>query len=212
MPIQRLIGAVILLGVAVLAKMAGAATVADEQRDEQIRKEQYQRLMAIPLNAAPSFCWGPDQGNGLHPVIPPNLLTPEQIEACTEAGKSWAAQKKRGEQQAQIDYAKTKKFEKVEADNGAAYLVDVGHAQLSSLGVMAFVFDMENEQVVPYRRHAFLFDCRGHYSEMGTGEMGPDQYAPPRSVVGVISAVACKAARANLAATQNRSPPTPRSE
>jgi hypothetical protein len=83
-------------------------------------------------------------------------------------------------------YRSQSRWETVEADNGAIYKVDLGHIEVIGRGVSAQVVKDEGDEVVPY---AITFDCNGHYIMANSGW----QFAPPRSVIGRIAALACAA-------------------
>jgi hypothetical protein len=72
--------------------------------------------------------------------------------------------------------------QKIEADNGAAYAIDLKSARRFAAGVEAGVYDQGRGGIVP-----MYFDCAGHMGELG----GPMSYVPPRSVGARLAAVAC---------------------
>jgi hypothetical protein len=86
-------------------------------------------------------------------------------------------------------YEKASRWETVEADNGSIYKVDLGHIEIIGRGVRARLIKDEGDEVSPY---SVVFDCGGHYYMANLGW----QYAPPRSVIGRVAALAC--------ATRNR--------
>jgi hypothetical protein len=72
--------------------------------------------------------------------------------------------------------------EKIEADNGAVYMIDLHTARHFAAGVEAGVYDQGRGGVIP-----MYFDCAGHMGELG----GPMSYVPPRSVGARLAAIAC---------------------
>jgi hypothetical protein len=78
--------------------------------------------------------------------------------------------------------------EKIEADNGAVYRVDLNGTRYFANGVEAGVYDEGRGGTVP-----MYFDCAGHMGELGD----PMSYVPPRSVGARIATVACAAAEQN---------------
>jgi hypothetical protein len=72
--------------------------------------------------------------------------------------------------------------EKVEADNGAVYAVDLKSARQFGSNVLANVYDEGQGGMV-----GMLFDCAGHMGPMD----GPMTYVPPRSVGARLAAIAC---------------------
>ncbi len=84
-------------------------------------------------------------------------------------------------------------WQTVEADNGRIYKVRMDSIARGFWGpgsAEVHVYTPEGESTFyPPHLHRFAFDCRGHYSDIG-GPLGW-YYAPPRSVIGVISAMVC---------------------
>ena len=72
--------------------------------------------------------------------------------------------------------------EKIEADNGATYAVDLKSARRFAAGVEAGVYDEGRGGIIP-----MYFDCAGHIGELG----GPMSYVAPRSVGAQLAAIAC---------------------
>ena len=84
----------------------------------------------------------------------------------------------------------------IEADNGAIYKVDMGAIKYQTLengfgGIWSraetSVRIVQGDEYIP---KYFYFDCRGHFVDADTMGGFP-QYAPPRSVIGRISALVC---------------------
>ena len=72
--------------------------------------------------------------------------------------------------------------EKIEADNGAVYAIDLKSARHFGANVLAGVYDEGRGGIIP-----MFFDCAGHMGQMG----GPMSYVPPRSVGARLAAIAC---------------------
>jgi hypothetical protein len=72
--------------------------------------------------------------------------------------------------------------EKIEADNGAVYAIDLKSARRFAAGVEAGVYDQGRGGIIP-----MYFDCAGHMGALG----GPMDYIPPRSVGARLAAIAC---------------------
>lgn len=73
--------------------------------------------------------------------------------------------------------------EKIEADNGATYMVDLNFVSRFSPGtVKALIYDEGRRGTF-----AMLFDCRGNGAIYGAML----EYLPPRSVAARFSAIAC---------------------
>jgi hypothetical protein len=85
-------------------------------------------------------------------------------------------------------------WKRFEADNGAAYVMDVNsisHMQTCAGCADATICVVDNNQCIPPNMRAIRFDCRGHYIDIMSGS--DLQMAPPRSVIGQMAAVACVA-------------------
>lgn len=113
-------------------------------------------------------------------------LTKEQNAACSGAG--WPAPK----------------FQRVEADNGAVFMVDLNSIQFFQDGNSAIVvfYQMFGDNNYDNGGNQFRFTCKagpvvggvpngiiGHYSDFG--HSGLTGYAPPKSVLGEIGRIAC---------------------
>jgi hypothetical protein len=78
----------------------------------------------------------------------------------------------------------------IEADNGAVVRIDVNSIFRYSNGTADIVtYAMEGDRYNPENQRKLWFDCQGHYRDETAG--GPTLYAPPRSMVGRISDIAC---------------------
>jgi hypothetical protein len=82
----------------------------------------------------------------------------------------------------------------VEADNGQIFraFTAKGISGRSNLGVELLVYfeQQPNAPYYPPNLHRFVFDCKGDYMDIATPNANL-QYAPPRSVAGKLSAIAC---------------------
>ena len=107
-------------------------------------------------------------------------------------------------------FASAAEWGNVEADNGAVYRVDVSSIFRYPNGTADIVvYAVEGDQFNPENQRKLWFDCKGHYRDQTAG-VGPKLYAPPRSVAGRISAIACAGARdARLDATPKQPKDTP---
>ncbi|HLG86862.1 MAG TPA: hypothetical protein VKZ79_06655 [Alphaproteobacteria bacterium] len=82
------------------------------------------------------------------------------------------------------------KWMKVEADNGAVYKIDLNSVEKMQGGsVTALIYIDEGSGYNPENMRGFIFDCEGHYADTSTASM--TMYAPPRSVAGRLSSIAC---------------------
>ncbi|MCC8963726.1 hypothetical protein H8A95_15760 [Bradyrhizobium sp. Pear76] len=91
--------------------------------------------------------------------------------------------------------AQTKKpdWHTVEADNGARYKIDLNSITAYNTGaadIIAYIVE-DGQQYRPDNLRRLWFDCRGRFKDLTTSVMGESVYAPPRSVIGQISAIAC---------------------
>jgi hypothetical protein len=82
-------------------------------------------------------------------------------------------------------------WQTVEADNGAAYKVDLNSiSHYANGGAHIIVYAVERPGFDARNLRRLYFDCQGHYRGE-SGPIGQITYAPPRSVVGRISNIAC---------------------
>lgn len=90
---------------------------------------------------------------------------------------------------------KQSKWQNVEADNGSIYRVDLNSISHYSNGTAdMIVYAVEGTDYNPQNLRRLWFDCRGHFRDE-TGPIGPTEYAPPRSVAGRMSDVACEGSK-----------------
>ena len=83
----------------------------------------------------------------------------------------------------------------IEAADGSVFKIDqksITHMTNGSAEMI--VYAVEGDDYNPTNVKRLLFDCRGHYQNIDGGGMVM-QYAPPRSVAGQLSAIACAGAR-----------------
>ena len=80
----------------------------------------------------------------------------------------------------------------IEAANGAIYQADMNSIKWSDTGnaVLMTVYIKEGEGFSPGNIRTFKFDCRGYFQVIGSSISAP-QFAPPKSIAGQISALAC---------------------
>jgi hypothetical protein len=108
-------------------------------------------------------------------------------------------------------HAAQSNWQTVEADNGAAYKVDlnsISHYARGDADMIVYSVDGPNYNPANLRR--LYFDCRGHFRDEA-GPIGQIEYAPPRSVAGKMSDIACTGAKdTSLEGTlQDQTPDTP---
>ena len=89
-------------------------------------------------------------------------------------------------------------WKRIEADNGAAYAVDlnsIAHRNNGTAEMQVCIVDNNTCPIMPgtWNPTIFEFDCHGHYADVQNG--GGLQMAPPRSVVGQMAALACVGAK-----------------
>lgn len=77
------------------------------------------------------------------------------------------------------------RWQNVEADNGAVYRIDLNHIEHLNTGAATAVIYAEQGGLMRW-----MFDCQGHYMD-DSNAFGITLYAPPRSVAGRLSAIAC---------------------
>lgn len=85
-------------------------------------------------------------------------------------------------------------WRRIEADNGAAFAIDMNSIQHATNGsAYAVMCILDNDQCAIPNMRRWLFDCHGHY--MDTDSRGGMQMAPSRSVAGAMAAIACVGAK-----------------
>ena len=83
----------------------------------------------------------------------------------------------------------------IEALDGSVYKIDqksISHMNNGTAELI--VYAVESDGYNPTNLKRLWFDCQGHYRDQ-TGGIGPTLYAPPRSIAGQLSAIACAGAR-----------------
>jgi len=98
-------------------------------------------------------------------------------------------------------------WQTIEADNGAIYKVDMNSISHNRNGTadMLVYFD-EGSRYIPTNLRRLWFDCQGRYRDLSPPGIGPTQYAPPRSIAGRLSEIACAGAKDKLAEQFSRPP------
>lgn len=106
---------------------------------------------------------------------------------------------------AQQAHAYDSKWKRIEADNGAAFAIDLGSISHNTNGsAVAVICVVDNDTCIPPNISRLLFDCHGHYMDIDRG--GSLTIAPPRSVVGQMAALACAGAKDTRFSTTPRAP------
>lgn len=91
-------------------------------------------------------------------------------------------------------HAYESKWKRIEADNGAAFAIDLGSISHNTNGsAVAVMCVVDNDTCIPPNMSRLLFDCHGHYMDIDRG--GSLTIAPPRSVIGQMAALACAGAK-----------------
>ena len=146
-----------------------------------------------PASAFPTFCnLIPDPRNHYATMAPAQSLTQEQMKTCIDASNKYMTQQQQKEQQQREAYEKESVWQKIEADNGAVYQVDIAHIVHRNGGATEVrVYAIEGGTYDPNNMTTLFFNCESHqYSDIKSlGRIW--QYAPPRSVAGQIEAIAC---------------------
>jgi hypothetical protein len=84
----------------------------------------------------------------------------------------------------------TLNWKRLEADNGAAFAIDLNSISRFHNGTaQAVTCVVDNNVCLPPNMSRLWFDCRGHYRDID--RRGPTTIAPPRSVVGRMAEIAC---------------------
>jgi hypothetical protein len=80
------------------------------------------------------------------------------------------------------------KWQKIEADNGAEYAIDLDSIQRGGGQAEAAVCILDNGACNIQNLRRLTFDCHGHFMDWDSHQT---EIAPPRSIVGRFSAIAC---------------------
>jgi hypothetical protein len=97
----------------------------------------------------------------------------------------------------------------LEADNGDKTKVDMNSVEPIGNGwsaVVVYLSLVPGEMFDPGKLKRFAFDCGGHYTDMS--DMSISMSAPPRSVAGRISQLACARAQEKRADMSANAPPS----
>jgi hypothetical protein len=89
----------------------------------------------------------------------------------------------------------TSDWQTLEALDGSVYKIDqksISH--MSNGSAELIVYAVEGDAYNPTNVRRLWFDCQGHYQDH-TGGISATLYAPPRSVAGQLSAIACASAK-----------------
>ena len=87
-------------------------------------------------------------------------------------------------------------WKKLEADNGAVYQIDLNSNFYFNNGTADIVvYAVSNSGFNPENMHRLWFDCHGQYRDTTGPSFGPTMNAPPNSMVGRISQIACAGAK-----------------
>lgn len=81
----------------------------------------------------------------------------------------------------------------IEAGTGARYRIDLNSIRSNGNGsaeIIAYIVE-DGRQYRPENLRRLWFDCKGRFNDLTTAPMGESAYAPPGSVIGQISAIAC---------------------
>ncbi len=88
------------------------------------------------------------------------------------------------------------KWQKLEADNGAVYQINMNSISHYNTGAAeVVVYAVEGPGFSPENMRRLWFDCQGHFRDQTGPGFGPTQYAAPRSVAGRIGEIACAGAK-----------------
>lgn len=83
----------------------------------------------------------------------------------------------------------------VEADNGAAFKIDLGLIQEIGGEATTAIYSDEGTSFNPVNLRRWFFTCRGHFRmQLENGRLSPMSYAPPRSVAAQMSNIVCAGA------------------
>lgn len=83
----------------------------------------------------------------------------------------------------------------IEAADGSVYKIDQKSISRMNNGTAELiVYAVEGDDYNPTNVKRLWFDCHGHYQDH-TGGISATLYAPPRSIAGQLSAIACAGAR-----------------
>ena len=91
---------------------------------------------------------------------------------------------------------KAANWQNIEADNGAAYKIDLNSISHYNNGTAdVVVYAVEGPGFNPENMRRLWFDCKGRYKDLTVSVTSPTHYAPPRSIAGKLSEIACAGAK-----------------
>ncbi len=127
-----------------------------------------------------------------------NPLTAAQTTAVPQTRVANCQAMRRGVQdwtlERQEAYRRQGCWQRLEAENGAAYQIDLGLIQSFAAGATTVVYNDEGGGFSVVNLKRWYFTCEGHFSVMGDHGSGPTLYALPRSVARHISDIVCAGA------------------
>lgn len=104
-------------------------------------------------------------------------------------------------------YTELRCWQRVEADNGAVFQIDLGLIQkFPNTSATAPVYRDEGGQFNPMNLKRWYFDCKGRFEVQQDDGLTPWTYAPPRSVAAQISNIVCAGA---VVGTKSYTPSSP---
>lgn len=99
------------------------------------------------------------------------------------------------------------KWQRLNADNGAGFAVDLNSiSRFSDGSVWMITCVLDNDRCPLLNQSRFKFDCRGHYLDID--RHGSLEIAPPQSVVGRMAEIACNKSKDPGAETAQRPAPS----
>jgi hypothetical protein len=146
----------------------------------------------VASSPPPSTRWWCDSSKNYYPTVSSCRTSWRAIDVA-------ARQERENREIRQRDEATKKalesiKWKRIEADNGAAFVIDTNSITHDNSGrAYALTCIVDNNTCPPLNMRNLQFDCHGHYRDVYNGsEM---LIAPPRSVVGQMAALACVGAK-----------------
>jgi hypothetical protein len=82
-------------------------------------------------------------------------------------------------------------WQKIEADNGAVYDIDLNSIMRYNGMAEAMVYIVEDQYFNPMNMKQLYFDCHGHFREGTTSGLSPPIYATPKSMAAQLAVIAC---------------------
>ena len=121
------------------------------------------------------------------------LAAKTRLQNCQAARRNtstWTAQE-------QARYRDMGCWQPITADNGARFRIDLGSIERLGSGAAIIIYQDEGGPFNPMNVQHWILTCEGHYRVMLDRGMSEPIYAPPLSVAGLISGVACTGAGVN---------------